>query len=228
MNTRRFIIGDIHGCSQTLNKLLFEVLNVTQEDYLYFLGDFIDRGPRSKKVIKQIIRLIQMGFKVESIIGNHEIMLLESINDSKAFEEWLRAGGRSTLTSFKVSNPRDIKPKYLDYIRSLKNYIALDEFIIVHGGLDFSLDDPLSDSSRMAWIRNQTVEKNKISGKRIIVGHTPVSLSKAYKSITEDRIMLDGGCVYSNLEKDLGYLIALELNSMKIFSQKCVDWDTKQ
>lgn len=224
MANRQFIIGDIHGCSKTLKKLLFETLKVSQDDTLYFLGDFLDRGPNSKKVLKQIIRLKEMGFDINSIIGNHELMLLDSLVDLKALEEWLRAGGRSTLSSFDVEHPNQIKSKYIDFIKSLKNYIEIEDYIIVHGGLDFTLDDPLSDHTKMAWIRNQAVEKDKINGKRIIVGHTPTSLAKIIKSLNQDRILLDGGCVYSNLEKDLGYLVALELNSMQIFYEKCIDW----
>lgn len=225
MTNRQFIIGDIHGCSRTLKKLLFEVLKVSQEDIIYFLGDFIDRGPRSKKVLKQIIRLKNMGFQINSIIGNHEIMLLDSLVDINSLDDWLRVGGRTTLNSFKASHPNQIKEKYIDFIRSLKNYIEIDDFIIVHGGLDFTLENPLSDSKRMAWIRNQYIEKEKIGGKRIIVGHTPTSLQKIMKSLTQDKIMLDGGCVYFNLERDLGYLVALEVHSMQIFTQKCIDWD---
>ena len=51
MNQRKIIIGDIHGCFLTLNKLLFDDLKINKSDTLYFLGDYIDRGPSSKQVI---------------------------------------------------------------------------------------------------------------------------------------------------------------------------------
>ena len=76
---RVFAIGDIHGCYKTLKTLLFDEIKITKDDELIFLGDLIDRGLKSKKVLKLILRLKRNGFKVSCLMGNHEIMLLKSI-----------------------------------------------------------------------------------------------------------------------------------------------------
>ena len=49
--SQRWIIPDIHGCTKTLSVLLENLLKVTKHDELYFLGDYIDRGPDGKGVI---------------------------------------------------------------------------------------------------------------------------------------------------------------------------------
>ena len=46
--SQRWIIPDIHGCAKTLKVLLENMLKVTKNDELYFLGDYIDRGPDGK------------------------------------------------------------------------------------------------------------------------------------------------------------------------------------
>jgi serine/threonine protein phosphatase 1 len=47
---RTLAIGDIHGCYSALETLL-EAVRVTPDDFLVFLGDYIDRGPESKAVV---------------------------------------------------------------------------------------------------------------------------------------------------------------------------------
>ena len=110
-----------------------------------------------------------------------------------------------------------------DFIKNLKYYIEIENFILVHGGLNFNIDNPLSDKEGMLWIRNKEVDKEKINGKRIIVGHTPTKLKKIKKSLSKDRILLDGGCVYVHTKKKLGNLVALELNSMELLIQENID-----
>jgi serine/threonine protein phosphatase 1 len=49
---RRFAISDIHGCARTFGALLNKI-NLSPVDELFLLGDFIDRGPDSKGVLRQ-------------------------------------------------------------------------------------------------------------------------------------------------------------------------------
>jgi serine/threonine protein phosphatase 1 len=67
--SRIFAIGDIHGCGLTLEKLLLEELQITAEDEMYFLGDYIDRGPSSKKVIDLILQLQKENYHVHTLRG---------------------------------------------------------------------------------------------------------------------------------------------------------------
>jgi len=60
---RRFAISDIHGCVQTFQDLLLSI-KLSEEDELYLLGDYIDRGPDSQGVLDTIFDLWDAGFKV--------------------------------------------------------------------------------------------------------------------------------------------------------------------
>ena len=75
----RFAIGDIHGCLKTLKALVENEIQLGKDDELFFVGDFIDRGPDSKGVLDYIGSLIRDGYKIQSVMGNHEEMLLESL-----------------------------------------------------------------------------------------------------------------------------------------------------
>jgi len=81
-HSKRYVIADIHGCYKTLRYLVEEMISPSKSDYLFFLGDYIDRGPNSSGVIDYVIDLIDNGYKVFPLRGNHEENLL------KAYEEY--------------------------------------------------------------------------------------------------------------------------------------------
>ncbi|MFP4369097.1 MAG: metallophosphoesterase family protein [Candidatus Kapaibacterium sp.] len=224
MNSRVFIIGDIHGCNKTFNSLLYDNLRVNTEDKIYLLGDYIDRGPDSCGVVDTILNLQANGYELECLIGNHEQMLLDSLNSIEDFQLWMQNGAVNTLKSFGIEYIQSLPMKYVNFFKNLNFFIELDNYILVHGGLNFSIDDPLQDKSSMVWKRNTTVEKEKIGGKRIIVGHTPVDKNTVIESLNTDRIMLDAGCVYHGFYRNLGYLAALELNTGELFFKENVDF----
>ncbi|MCK5774959.1 MAG: serine/threonine protein phosphatase, partial [Bacteroidales bacterium] len=77
MNQKRWVIPDIHGYAKTLKSLLAQI-RPAKEDHLIFLGDYIDRGPDSKGVIDEIMRLQNEGHRVTALMGNHESFLLSN------------------------------------------------------------------------------------------------------------------------------------------------------
>lgn len=226
MNGRRIVVGDIHGCYKSLYNLLTEIIKINKNDHLYFLGDYIDKGRNSKKVVDFIIELLIKGYNVKCLLGNHEQMLIESMDKSSTFSSWYKAGGKNTLFSFDVNHPIELKKKYKYFFQNLHHYIELDNYILVHGGLNFSYDNPLDDLSSMCWIRNfepNEIDISKINNKKLIVGHSPQELSVIKDSINSNRIVLDGGCVYKNSDNDLGHLVALDIDSMELFIQKNIE-----
>lgn len=225
MPKRTLIIGDIHGCSETFSKMLNEKLKVTKEDDIYLLGDYIDRGPNVKETIDIILDLKDNGYHIFALMGNHEQMLLNSIYSVEEFAAWYKNNGAAmTLKSFGVKYPKMIEQKYLDFFYSLEYYFELDKFIIVHGGLNFEIDNPLEDIASMVWIREEHVDRKKTHGKRLITGHTPRPIEEIKKSLMRGKILLDGGCVYYRKYKDMGNLVALELETMKLFVQRNIDF----
>lgn len=61
MNKRLFAIGDIHGCFNSLKELVENKIQLQKDDKLILLGDFIDRGGKSKEVVDFIIELSENG-----------------------------------------------------------------------------------------------------------------------------------------------------------------------
>lgn len=213
-----FAIGDIHGCFFTFFDLLNK-LRPSKEDEIILLGDLIDRGPRSKEVLDFVFDLIKDGFKLKFIYGNHEIMMMDSLKDELNESMWLKAGGHNTLSSFKVESAKDIPFEYFDLFKKFQFFEEKDNYLLTHGGLNFSIDNPLEDIASMPWTRNHISEINpeKINGRQLVVGHTPKTQEEILASLENNIIYLDGGCVFKNTRKSLGALNSLELNSKKLF-----------
>jgi serine/threonine protein phosphatase 1 len=222
MTPRSFVIGDIHGCAATLRRLIDVVLRPLPEDRIYLLGDLIDRGPDSKGVLDFIFELQERGLTVDSVRGNHEEMCLQAGDGEYNLDLWNANGGQATLESFQADGPGDIPHRYRAYLGSLLHYIQLDDFVIVHAGLNFDLPDPFEDTFTMLWTRSAAVVPQRIGGRRLICGHTPVTRLLLEASLGSSRVMLDNGCVYGG-RHGMGCLAALELETMTVRYQENID-----
>jgi serine/threonine protein phosphatase 1 len=234
----RWVVPDVHGCVLTLKTLIEYQITPNPEDEFIFLGDYIDRGPDSKGVIDYIMAMEEKGYKVTSLMGNHEdycITAWEEDQEVKSFlgirpktktqKEWEVYGGKQTLQSFDADRPRDIPEKYINWMKKLNYFVELDDFIIVHAGLNFDIEDPFEDKYSMIWIREFNVDSEKIGGKKIIHGHVPVNLEfidMAVKTPDSKFVDLDNGIYFSN-RAGYGNLVALELNSMQYAVQSLMD-----
>lgn len=225
MSERVFAITDIHGCSRTFISLVENVIQLKKEDTLYLLGDYIDRGPDSKGVIDYILQLKESGFKLITLRGNHEAMMLNSMNNRSSSLVFMTNGGDATLNSFGVTYPNEIENVYLNFFDSLEYFSVYKNFILVHAGLNFNHPDPLEDKESMLWIRQFKVSP-AFSDKIIVHGHTPTSLMDIQESFslvqTERKICIDNGCVYG-LNEFYGNLCCLELNSLTLYIQPNID-----
>lgn len=220
--SRRFVIPDIHGCALTLDRLLREVIHLKRRDELYLLGDYIDRGPRSREVLDILMGLVMKGYRVFPVRGNHEEMFLESCHDRDMFRMWVRNGGRAALDSFGVEDACEIPLPYRRFMAEMPYYRILPDFVLVHASLNFAIPAPFADREAMLWSRSLEVRKELIGDRRVIGGHTPMSRAEIVRGLATDRIVLDNGCVYPE-RAGMGCLAALELDSMTLSFQENID-----
>lgn len=168
MTHRRIIIGDVHGHYDTLRTLLDAIAPVKGEP-IYFLGDLVDRGPDSAKVVEFVRQN-----KYRCLLGNHEQMLLDVLGGRKIstemFQAWLGSGGSATLFSYKHKIPQED----IDWMRKLPNYLDLGDVWLVHAGVDPII--PLNEQTdeQFCWVRDEfhSMTKPYFANKLIIVGHT--------------------------------------------------------
>lgn len=229
-NIRRFAISDIHGCAKTFRRLLKIKIELSREDEIYLLGDYINRGPDSKGVLDIIISLQKKGYKITLLRGNHEQLFLDALKNPKKQSRFLRYGGHTTLSSFQVKRIEDIPAKYVKLIKKTGLFCDLDKFILVHAGFTFN-DTELNfhNKDAMLWLRSFRPPANVLNGKTVIHGHTPESNKKILRQMTKENlsvINIDSGCVYH--PRAGSRLCAFELDTGKFYWSKNVDHQTNK
>jgi len=201
-------------------------LPLRKGDCLYLLGDYIDRGPDSRGVLDTIISLMNAGYDVRPLMGNHEDMLLRTISgDHDAWSRyWQEMFGIETLSSFEVSTSAEIPAHYLNFLGSLKLVATEKDFVLVHAGLNFIVDDPLKETApfQCLWLESGYVQKDKLGGRALLTGHTVTTMGQIRKSLMSPKICLDNGA-FTNRPPHFGNLVALNLDSQELICQPWID-----
>lgn len=160
MNPKVIAIGDIHGHHTEMCELMYKLFGRDDidpnTDIFVFLGDYVDGGPDTKKVLDTMIKWKEQFPHWKFLFGNHESLMLDAFNPKHpiygSYDLWAGQGGYETINSFKpplsenpteeeqyqysIMQPEDlITEPYLDFIRNLDLYYETDEYFFVHGGL---------------------------------------------------------------------------------------------
>ena len=206
-----FIIGDIHGCLDLLKRLMDKIPWNCQKDRLIFLGDYLDRGDDPKGVIDYLIDISHTSDRVQCIMGNHESVFLDFLNGADMWT-FLSNGGGTTLRSYRGLRTGEdahiIPAEHVTFLRSLKPWIELEDYYVVHAGFQPGVDVRSQSFQDLIWIREPFLFSEYDFGKPVIFGHTPFS----EPFIMDNKIGLDTGAVFGNK------LTCLELPARRFYS----------
>ncbi len=227
-SVRKIAISDIHGCARSFRALLRRI-DLQKDDRLFLLGDYTDRGPDSRGVLDLVFELIDEGYQVQCLAGNHDIGLLRAGKDPEFCEFWKESwGGANTLKSFGVEEVGEIPERYVEFLYELPWVLEVEDYILVHAGLDFYADDPLRPDTCMLEIRKwySAIDYEWLGQRYIVHGHTPTPrevIEENLLGFDEWRVLdIDAGCVYVQYE-GLGNLCAFDLDNRALWFQPNVD-----
>ena len=206
---RVYAIGDVHGRADLLQQLL-TVIDVDLERsrperaIQVFLGDYVDRGPNSRAVLDLLIERSR-SHETVCLKGNHEVFLLDVLDDPVRLQDWRHYGGLLTLMSYGVTptmNPtpeeqvelmeglkRAIPPEHLAFLQQLPSSFACGDFFFVHAGVKPGVPLDRQREEDLLWIRDEFLNSDERFGKYVVHGHTPVSAP----DIRPNRINIDTG-----------------------------------
>lgn len=199
---RTMAIGDIHGHYEKL----IEMLNTIDDKNVHrivFVGDYIDRGPDSFKVIDHLCKLQDEDpDRYIFLMGNHEHMMMFSHEFRYIFDTWVLGGAMDTINSYKKEmnckfrdgfNIHLLPERHQKFFNDLKLYFEDENYIYVHAGLS---DEPFKDQDHddMLWIRETFILSEYDWGKKVIFGHS--SFNDPFKR--DNKIGIDTGCGYGS------------------------------
>ena len=205
---RLIAIGDIHGRHSRLQKLL-ELICPAADDTLVFLGDYIDRGPDSFKVVEAVIELKKKFPGTVTLRGNHETFIIATLAGNLSMQGrnlWCsNIGGDMTLASYRQAG------KYMsahsDFYTTLPCFWETDEYFFCHAGairgvaLNEQKPEDLVDSRGPYPLPQEQL------GKIVVHGHTVVDCPL----ILPNRINIDTGAAYG------GPITAIELPGHRLW-----------
>jgi serine/threonine protein phosphatase 1 len=206
---RLYIIGDIHGRSDLLERMIAEISRDLETDPIsdcltVTLGDYFDRGPDSRRVLD---RLINNPFPTDFIAlkGNHEALFEAFLHDPSIADQWRRLGGLETLHSYGVPIAslmlgKNFRPaaealraavpqSHLDFLVSLKTSFSTNRYFLCHAGVRPGVALERQSVDDLLWIREQFLASKADFGKIVVHGHTPTDKPE----VLPNRINIDTG-----------------------------------
>lgn len=236
---RIWAISDIHGHYKELmslyDKMIKNGLN-PETDVVVTLGDVVDGGPDTNKVISQLIEWKKQYPHWKFLRGNHCDLLFDAINPAHpkycGYNMWFNQGGEATFNSYavgltkyekQIANIRDIMPpEHWDFLYSTEIYYETENYFFVHAGvkpapLEWCKKNMSADE--MMWIRDEFIYSDYDWGKKIIFGHT-INYQGRYQKGHLNPIVMDNKIGIDTMALNTGKLTAIMLPEEKFVFQK--------
>lgn len=183
-----YVMSDIHGQYQAYMDILNQIgfSNFEMEDHLYILGDVIDRGKRSLKILEHVMSHPD---NITMLMGNHELMMVECLGDFKTFDPtgdettlWLENGGDSTFLEFIDFYKKEEQRKFLSFLKALPYFKEIQvggtPYYLVHASpygcgeqWEETHNSGFSKEKMMLWAHFTHSEDKKT---KVVFGHKPV------------------------------------------------------
>jgi serine/threonine protein phosphatase 1 len=208
-NIRLYIVGDIHGRSDLLDRIVDEI----HDDFKGYggcqcltvtLGDYVDRGPDSRGVLDRLSRNPFPG-KYIALRGNHEALLTDFLQQPSVADSWRHLGALETLHSYGIAVNELMRGKgyeeaaralsaavpeeHLAFLSSLKNSITIGEYFLCHAGVRPGVPLDRQNNNDLLWIRNEFLNSDLAYEKMVIHGHSP----NEWPEVKPNRVNIDTG-----------------------------------
>ncbi|MCY7271595.1 MAG: metallophosphoesterase [Sphingomonas bacterium] len=190
---RIYAVGDVHGQDHLLADLLVQIeadisARPGGEMTIVFLGDLIDRGPKSAEVVERLRTYRPIGIRTEFLAGNHEEVLLRILEgEGSLVADWLRFGGAHCARSYGLSASRLAKMSLADAVETLRSTIPAEhqaflasfgdtlragDYLFVHAGIRPGVALAEQAQIDLRWIREPFLDHPVRHDVMVVHGHT--------------------------------------------------------
>ena len=224
LQQRLLVMGDIHGQYEKMVKVLSLCEYDPAKDRLVLLGDYVDRGPATSRVVKAVMQLVKAG--AVALYGNHEDLMLQALNkrqsgriSAAALDQWYANGGEITLNDYRADSTT--LEEHLGFFGTLPRWYEEKGYLFVHAGIRPGILTAQQSPQDLIWIREPYI-LNYGGPQDVVTGHTPTSYIGRYElfpDITDftkplvihHKIFLDTGAAWG------GPLTVMEVHSKQFW-----------
>lgn len=196
---RAYVVGDVHGrldLLQAMERLIAADMADSGrllDCFLVHLGDFVDRGHESRRVLDHLLQVSADGLIRVHLLGNHDLWLREFAGFDPGGEElaasWMRFGGDATLLSYGIkldlrmpeaerhAEARErlravFPPEHRAFLATLDSAFSLGDYFFCHAGIRPEVPLERQSDADLLWIREPFLSWNGECGKIVVHGHT--------------------------------------------------------
>lgn len=190
---RVYAIGDVHGRCDLFRQMILaiaadhEARGKVDEFRVVLLGDLIDRGPDSDKVVDIAVALSALWSGFTCLKGNHEEVFAQACRGDWQALRFFRGMGRDTLTSYGIESAfidtaddlalhaaiiDHVPESHRDFIRDLPNYAEVGDYLFVHAGIRPGVDLAEQTAEDLHWIRHDFLSSRAEHPHMVVHGHS--------------------------------------------------------
>jgi serine/threonine protein phosphatase 1 len=198
-DTVAYAIGDVHGCYHELasleGKIVADAATLPGRKLIIMLGDYIDRGPDSARVLDHLTAPPPAGFQRICLLGNHEAQTLDYLDGNISLERWLATGARATLFSYGIDAEHlaelyggsdklgdyiraNIPREHVEFLRTLPVMAYSERFVFVHAGVRPGVPLLEQEDDDLLYIREEFFEASRRLDRWVVHGHTPIDFPR--------------------------------------------------
>jgi serine/threonine protein phosphatase 1 len=191
-----YAIPDLHGRLDLLECAFEKIVqhSAGQHATIVTLGDYVDRGPRSREVIECLMNWRADKLTLVNLKGNHEAMMWETCNHLGELSWWIQNGGDLTLASYGQTpqenlDPAIVPPAHLDWIANLVLMHVDQHRVFVHAAIDPKIPLHQQSEHTLLWKRYPEGHSLGHGHRHVVHGH---HANPKAPIVTNGRTNLDG------------------------------------
>jgi serine/threonine protein phosphatase 1 len=167
-----YVIPDIHGRDDLLSDALSGIAarSAGEAGRIVTIGDYVDKGPQSREVIDRLSSGVDARWRLVTLKGNHDAMMVEALRDPAKMADWMAKGGDAALASY-GGEAADVPPAHMAWLDQLVLMHLDAHRLYVHAGVDPEIPLDRQSEATLLWKRYPRGFPEGFGNLHVVHGH---------------------------------------------------------